>query len=91
MRQWVLSVPKRLRWDLEREPKAVSAVLHIFLRVIEGHLRWTTPGSSPRTRVWAVSFVHRFGASLNRRTDYHYCSSDDLFNRRDDIVIVIAE
>jgi hypothetical protein len=30
VRQWVLSVPKRLRWYLEREPHAVSAVLHIF-------------------------------------------------------------
>ena len=39
VRQWVLSVPKRLRWYLEREPQAVSAVLHILLRVIEAHLR----------------------------------------------------
>ena len=43
--QWVFSVPKRLRWYLERAPKAVSAVLHISLRVIETHLRQTTPGS----------------------------------------------
>jgi len=26
-------------WYLEREPRAVSAVLHRLLRVIEGHLR----------------------------------------------------
>jgi len=32
LRQWVLSVPKRRRWYLKREPKAVSAVLHILLR-----------------------------------------------------------
>jgi len=36
---WVLSVPKRLRWYLEREPKVVCVVLHIFLPVIESHLR----------------------------------------------------
>jgi len=35
-------VPKRLRWYLAREPAAVSAVLHLFLRVIESHLRQTS-------------------------------------------------
>ena len=39
VRQWVLSVPKRLRYFLEREPAAASAVLHIFLRVVDAHLR----------------------------------------------------
>jgi hypothetical protein len=36
VRQWVLSVPKRLRWYLEHEPRAISAVLHILLRVSTG-------------------------------------------------------
>jgi len=35
-------VPKCLRWHLEREPKAISAALHMFLRVIEAHLRPST-------------------------------------------------
>ena len=48
VRQWVLSVPKRLRWYLEREPRAISAVLQILLRVIEAHL-WqaATPARRP--------------------------------------------
>lgn len=33
VRQWVLCVPNRLRWSLEREPGGISAVLHILLRV----------------------------------------------------------
>ena len=37
VRQWVLSVPKRLRWYLEREQKAVSAVQSHLLRV-DDHL-----------------------------------------------------
>jgi len=65
VRQWVLSVPKRLRWYLEREPRAISAVLHILLRVIEAHLRQGS-GASSQARFGAVSFIHRFGASLNR-------------------------
>lgn len=65
VRQWVLSVPKRLRWCLEREPRAVSTVLHIFLRVIEGHLCGAS-GATSHARLGAVSFIHRFGSSLNR-------------------------
>lgn len=33
--QWVMSVPKRLRWYPEREPQAISTVLHVLQRVIE--------------------------------------------------------
>jgi hypothetical protein len=73
VRQWVLAVPKRLRWYLEREPRALSAVLHIFLRVVEHHLRQTSPGAAPSARFGAVSFVHRFGASLNRHVHFHCC------------------
>ena len=84
VRQWVLSVPKRLRWYLQREPKAVSAVLHILLRVIEAHLRQSSPGASARARLGAVSFVHRFGSSLNRHTHYHCCILDGVFEPRND-------
>ncbi|AUB85154.1 transposase [Candidatus Thiodictyon syntrophicum] len=79
VRQWVLSVPKRLRWYLEREPGAVTAVLHIFLRVVETHLRRICPEASARARFGAVSFVHRFGASLNRHIHYHCCILDGVF------------
>ena len=65
VRQWVLSVPKRLRYFLEREPAAVSAVLHIFLRVVETHLRQSNPRATAQARLGAVSFVHRlFAPSL---------------------------
>ena len=55
----------RQRQSLEREPRAVSAVLHILLRVIEAHLRRSSDASS-QARFGAVRFIHRFGASLNR-------------------------
>ena len=84
MRQWVLSVPKRLRFFLEREPKAVSAVLHILLRLVEAHLRQRTPEASARARLGAVSFVHRFGSALNRHVHYHCCILDGLFEPPED-------
>jgi hypothetical protein len=58
-----------LRWYLEREPRTVSAVLHILLRAIDAHLRQGS-GASALARFGAVSFIHRFGASLNRHVHY---------------------
>jgi hypothetical protein len=76
--QWALSVPKGLRWYLEREPRAISAVLHILLRVIETHLRQGS-GAGAHARLGAVSFIHRFGVSLNRHVHYHCCVIDGVF------------
>jgi hypothetical protein len=78
VRQWVLSVPKRLRWYLEREPQALSALLHILLRVVEAHLRRSS-GTSARARFGAASFIRRIGASLNRHVHYHCCIIDGVF------------
>jgi len=55
VRQWVLSVPKPLRYFLECEPRALGAVLHIFLRAVETHLRQSSPGASAQARLGAVS------------------------------------
>jgi hypothetical protein len=63
---------------VEREPRAISAVLHILLRVIEAHLRRSSDASS-QARFGAVSFIHRFGASLNQHIHYHCCVIDGVF------------
>jgi len=63
--QWVLSVPKRLRPCLHHNPELAGAVLGIFLRAIRTTLRHTSPGASPDAQLGAVSFLHRFGSSLN--------------------------
>jgi hypothetical protein len=79
VRQWVLSVPKRLRYFLARDPRRAGAVLRIFLRVIEESLRQASPGAGGGARLGAVSFVHRFGASLNAHLHYHCCVIDGVF------------
>ena len=73
-------MPKRLRWYLAREPAAVSAVLHLFLRVIESHLRQTSDANSAHARLGTVSFIHRFGSSLNRHINYHFCVIGGVFD-----------
>lgn len=66
VRQWVLSVPKRLRPHLAGDADLAGAVLRILLRVIEGALRESArEAPSDEARLGAVSFLHRFGSALN--------------------------
>jgi hypothetical protein len=58
-------------------------VLHILLRVIEAHLRQGS-GACSHARFGAVSFIHRFGASLNRHVHYHCCIIDGVFEPAED-------
>jgi hypothetical protein len=53
VRQWVLSVPKRLRYFLQRDPEGLGAVLYILLRVIEARLRERPAGRGElRAALW---------------------------------------
>jgi hypothetical protein len=62
VRQWVLSVPKRLRWYLEREPRAVSAVLEKPEKPVESQ----DSMRHPRTR--RVSAVNAAEETEQRRS-----------------------
>ena len=65
VRQWVLSLPKRLRPSLEGNPDLAGAVLQVFLRAIRTTLCRTSPGAHRGARLGAVTFLHRFGSALN--------------------------
>jgi len=86
VRQWVISVPKRLRGVLGDRPKAVAAVTRIFLDEIEmllclDRLRCAQQATqkSTRPRLGAVSFLHRFGSGLNRHAHLHAAVTDGVF------------
>ncbi len=79
MRQWVLSVPKRIRPFLHHNPRVAGAVLRIFLRAIRTTLRDASPGAGPNAQIGAISFLHRFGASLNAHFHFHVCVIDGVF------------
>ncbi len=67
IRQWVLSVPKRLRFFLHRDPVLAAAVLRIVLRAVERELRRHCPGAPAGARTGAVSFIQRFGSAIYTR------------------------
>ena len=69
MRQWVLSIPKRLRFLLQRDRAVLNMLLRIFLHVIAQSLQAKCPGATDVNKaaqyIGAVAFIHRFGFSLN--------------------------
>jgi hypothetical protein len=86
VRQWVISVPKRLRGFLADRPAAVRALKKIFLAEIERLLCAAAvvtidadaPGSA-RPRLGGISFLHRFGSALNHHVHLHACVTDGVF------------
>lgn len=80
VRQWVLSLPKRLRYFLRNNPQAINSVLHIFLHVVESCLRESSLGAAPTARIGAVVFIHRFGSSLNDHIHFHCVVLDGVFD-----------
>lgn len=83
VRQWVLSVPKRLRYFMQRDGAVLSMVLRIFLRVIAQTLQTHSPGAAHMDKaglhIGAVAFIHRFGSSLNEHVHFHVCVVDGVF------------
>jgi hypothetical protein len=80
VRQWVLSVPKRLRYHLQADPALQSLALHIFLSAVERGLRSACPGADADARIGAVAFIHRFGALLNAHVHLHCVVVEGVFD-----------
>jgi hypothetical protein len=61
VRQWVLSVPKRLRYFMQRDGPVLNMVLRIFLRVIAQSLQDHNPGATSVDKaamhIGAVAFI----------------------------------
>ena len=64
-RQWVVTVPKRVRWFLKHQPEVLDGLAKVFLWAAEAAIRRASPDAPRDARFGAVLFVHRFGDSLN--------------------------
>ncbi len=88
VRQWVISVPKRLRWFLGERSAAVAALTRIFMSEVGRLVREAAGVASlpaadhvHEAGTGAVSFLHRFGSALNRHVHLHVCVTDGVFYR----------
>jgi hypothetical protein len=86
VRQWVISVPKRLRGFRADRPRAIAVLTKIFLTEIERTLITVsgvtaaadTPSAS-HSRLGGISFLHRFGSALNHHVRLHACVTEGVF------------
>jgi hypothetical protein len=80
VRQWALSVPKRLCYSLYADPAIQNLGLDILLSAVEQGLRAPcTVVQGSMARVGAVAFIHRFGALLKPHLHFHCVVVDGLF------------
>jgi len=86
VRQWVLSLPKRLRYFLHHEANLVNPVLRIFLQEVEKALLSCSSDAPAGAQLGAVTFVHRFGSALNANLHFHCCVIDGVFSTAEEVI-----
>ena len=59
VRQWVLSLPKRLRYFHHHQTRLVNTVLRIVLAEVGAAVRSCSPDTPSGERFGVVAFVHR--------------------------------
>ncbi|HEX4998411.1 MAG TPA: transposase [Terriglobia bacterium] len=80
VRQWVLSLPFGLRYRLAYDPQMLSAVLNVFVRAVFGFLRREAYECGiEQTQCGAVTFIQRFGGSLNLNVHFHMVCIDGVY------------
>jgi Putative transposase/Transposase zinc-binding domain len=82
VRQWVLSLPCRLRYQLAWNHDVCRGVVAVFLRAVLGFLRARARDTGVADgRGGAVAVIQRFGGSLNLNLHVHALVLDGVFAR----------
>jgi hypothetical protein len=82
VRQWVLSLPYRVRYRLAWDHDLCRAVVAVYLRAVLGWLRGRARGDGvPDGRGGAEAIVQRFGGALNLNVHVHALVLDGVFAR----------
>ncbi|MPY88766.1 MAG: hypothetical protein GEU99_12660 [Luteitalea sp.] len=80
VRQWVLTLPHRLRYLLAWDHALCRAVVGVFMRAVLGFLRQRARAQGiGNGRSGAVAIVQRFGAALNLNVHTHALVVDGVF------------
>jgi hypothetical protein len=80
MRQWVLSLPHRLRYVLAWDHALCRAVSGVFVRAVLGSLRRRARQNGVSGgRSGAVAIIQRFGAALNLNVHLHALVLDGVY------------
>ena len=80
VRQWVLSLPYRMRYQLAWNHDLCRGVVAVFARAVLGFLR-ARGSSAADGRGGAVAVIQRFGGALNLNVHVHALVLDGVFAR----------
>jgi hypothetical protein len=85
VRQWVLSLPFEIRYRMSYDKRLISDLLAVFLRVVQGWYRRKAKALGfDNVQGGSVSFVQKFGSSLNATPHYHCLVLDGVYAFTDD-------
>ncbi len=85
VRQWVLTLPSRLRYALAWDHALCRAVVAVFVRAVIGwYRRQARQWAVTNGRGGAVVIVQRFGSALNLNVHLHALVLDGVFARNAD-------
>jgi len=85
VRQWVLTLPHRIRYLLAWRHDLCKAVVRVLLREVHRHLRTrASERGLADVHSGAVAIVQRFGGALNLNVHIHALVLDGVFARGDD-------
>jgi Putative transposase/Transposase zinc-binding domain len=86
VRQWVLSLPFALRYQMTYDARLTSTVLNVFIRALFGELRRRASEllNVRGSQCGAVTFVQRFGDALNANPHFHVLAIDGVYAARED-------
>ena len=84
VRQWVLTLPHRLRYALAYDHRLCRAVLAVFVRALLAfeRRRWRARGLVGRAG--AVTAIQRCGSALNTNIHFHTLVAEGIFAERPD-------
>ena len=80
VRQWVLSLPYRVRLLCAYDPVVCAAVRKVLVRAVSGYYERAARGlGKPRPRAGAVAFVQRFDSGLRLNVHFHVLWLDGAY------------
>jgi hypothetical protein len=83
VRQWVLTLPHRLRYALAYDHRLCRAVLAVFVRAVLGFERRRAREQGVAGRPGAVTAIQRCGSALNTNIHFHTLVAEGVFEQLD--------
>jgi hypothetical protein len=79
VRQWVMSFPFSVRYVLAYNPKLVTGVLSVFIRIVSNWIVKRARRCGVEGKTGAITFVQRFGGAVNLNVHLHSLLLDGVY------------